>query len=77
MQNGMEVVSFRVPKELKEQMKDIDTNWSEKVRKLIEDTVNMQKKKRALEMARKLLEGTPSAPSGTAAKYIREDRDSN
>jgi antitoxin component of MazEF toxin-antitoxin module len=73
---SMEVISFRVPKRLKDQMKSVNANWGEEVRKLIENNVKRHRKRKALEDAMKLLKETPSAPAGTAARYIREDRDS-
>ncbi len=34
-----EIVTTRVPKELKEQMQELDTNWSEEIRAYIERRV--------------------------------------
>ena len=72
----MEVVSFRIPRSLKTKMKHMHTNWSSEVRKMIEDKVKRQRSRKALEDAVTMLSKTPSAPRGTAARYIREDRDS-
>jgi len=32
----MEVISFRIPKKLKENMRELEINWSEEIRKFIE-----------------------------------------
>jgi hypothetical protein len=38
--SGMEVISFRIPKELKKSVNELEINWSEEVRRFIEDKVN-------------------------------------
>ncbi|MHA1506727.1 MAG: type II toxin-antitoxin system VapB family antitoxin [Candidatus Asgardarchaeia archaeon] len=73
----MEVVSFRIPKELKESMKEIGINWSEEVRMFIESKVREYKRKNALEEIDSMLKNLPKTEKGTAKKYVREDRDSN
>ncbi|HII61037.1 type II toxin-antitoxin system VapB family antitoxin [Pyrococcus horikoshii] len=73
----MEVISFRIPSELKKEMKKIDINWSEEIRKFIEAKVREYKRKKALEEIDAMLENLPRTEKGTARKYVREDRDSN
>ncbi|ASI98379.1 type II toxin-antitoxin system VapB family antitoxin [Thermococcus celer] len=73
----MEVLSIRIPRELKRKMKEVDVNWSEEIRKFIEAKVREYRKKKALEEIDKMLAGLPETEKGTARKYVREDRDSN
>ncbi|ADT85059.1 type II toxin-antitoxin system VapB family antitoxin [Thermococcus barophilus] len=73
----MEVVSFRIPPELKKKMKDVDINWSEEIRKFIEAKVREYRKKKALEEIDMMLANLSKTEKGTARKYLREDRDSN
>ncbi|AEC51949.1 hypothetical protein PNA2_1033 [Pyrococcus sp. NA2] len=73
----MEVVSFRIPRELKKKMKDVDINWSEEIRKFIEAKVREYRKKKALEEIDLMLSNLPKTERGTARKYVREYRDSN
>lgn len=73
---SMEVISFRIPKELKESIKELDINLSEEVRRFIEEKVGECKKKKALGEIDSMLKAI-SAEKGTAARYVREDRDSN
>ena len=47
--SGMDVISFRIPKELKKSIKELDINWSEEVRRFIEDKVREYKREKALE----------------------------
>ncbi|WP_297535450.1 hypothetical protein [Thermococcus sp.] len=73
----MAVISVRVPDELKKKMKKYDINWSEEIRRFIATRISEEEKKRTLEMMHELLaDGTP-AKTGTAKRYVREDRDSN
>ncbi len=73
----MDIVSFRVPKELKKSMKEVKINWSEEIRKFIEAKVKEYKKVKALEKIDEMLAELPKAKKGTARYYVREDRDSN
>lgn len=75
--SGMEVISFRIPKELKKSVKELEINWSEEVRRFIEDKVKEYKRKRALEEIDSMLKNVPPSEKGTASRYVREDRDSN
>ena len=73
----MEVVSFRIPHELKRKMKGVGINWSEEIRKFIEAKVRKYRKKKALEEIEMMLANLSKIEEGTARKYVREDRDSN
>ncbi len=71
-------VSFRIPRELKKRMdalRDV-VNWSEEVRKFLEQRVREVEQMMAIEELEKLIEKLPEVPRGTTAKYVREDRDS-
>jgi len=70
-------VSFRVPKELKKRMdKFKDINWSEEVRRFLEQRVRELEQLRAIEELERIIEKIPKVPSGKAVEYVREDRDS-
>jgi len=73
----MDVISFRLPKEVKENMKEIDINWSKEMRKFIERTVRDYKKEQSIKKIDSMLQILPRTNKGTASKYVREDRDSN
>ena len=73
----MDVISFRLPKELKENMKEIGINWSKEMRKFIERTVRDYKKEQSIKKIDSMLKILPRTNKGTASKYVREDRDSN
>lgn len=72
----MKIVAVRVPEEIKKKMKDVPEDWSGYLRRAIEDRINMEERKRILREVKELLKDIPKAPKGTAAKLIREIRDS-
>lgn len=57
-------------------MKDVPEDWSEYIRKAIEDRIDIEERKRILRDVKELLKDVPKASKGTAAKLIREMRDS-
>jgi len=73
----MDVISFRIPKELKKAMKEIEINWSDEIRRFIESKVREYKRRKALEEIDAMLAGLPRAEKEPASSYVRDDRDSN
>ncbi|MHA1581913.1 MAG: type II toxin-antitoxin system VapB family antitoxin [Candidatus Baldrarchaeia archaeon] len=70
----MNVVSIRIPKKLKEEMKKVNVNWSKYLRSVIEEKIRQIKMEEA---SRKIDEIRNKTAMGVfnAAKSIREDRD--
>ncbi|MHA1596079.1 MAG: type II toxin-antitoxin system VapB family antitoxin [Candidatus Asgardarchaeia archaeon] len=70
----MSVVSIRVPKKLKEEMKKVNINWSKYLRSIIEEKIRQI---RMEEASRKIDEIRNKTIMGVfnAARSIREDRD--
>lgn len=50
----MDVISARIPKELKEEMKKININWSEELRKFVIKTITKQKREMAIKNLEKI-----------------------
>ena len=71
----MSVICIRVPKELKEEMKEININWSEYIRDLIRKKIREIKMMKASEKIDEIRAKTVRGKFN-AAKSIREDRDS-
>jgi len=71
----MSVICVRVPEELKEEMKEININWSEYIRDLIRKKIRQIK---MMEASKKIDEIRAKTVQGkfNATKSIREDRDS-
>jgi len=75
----MSVVTVRVPRELKEKMQKYKSriNWSDEIRKFIENKVLEIEREEVFARLDNLIRRLPQTPRGTAEKYLREDRDSN
>jgi len=67
------VYSIRISEETKKMMESIDLNWQEELRKIVENKVKEEYKKRLLYRAKGLREKMRT--SITVAELIREDRD--
>jgi len=73
-----EVVSFKVSKEMKEKMRKYRSvvNWSEELRRFVEEKLRELEAKEAFgEVLKGLERATWSAPQGFSAASVREDRD--
>ena len=71
------VVSFRIPEELKRRMSKLKhVNWSEEVRKFLEEKVREYEAKITLNEIDQHLKDLPELPKGTIVGWIRRDRDS-
>lgn len=75
----MSVVSVRVPRELKEKMQKYrdKINWSEEIRRFIENKILEAERENTLSRLEELINQLPTVSRGTAARYVREDRESN
>jgi hypothetical protein len=71
----MEVVSVRIPKELKEEMTKLDFDWAGYLRGVIEEKVKTERMRRASMVMDELREKTKGVKFDSA-KMIREARDS-
>ncbi|MBS7635629.1 hypothetical protein KEJ34_09190 [Candidatus Bathyarchaeota archaeon] len=68
-------VSVKVPEEIKDLMKEIDVNWSEYLRKIIEDKVRLEMARNALRKLDKIRENAGKVPTEEIVRWIREDRE--
>lgn len=73
----MEVVSVRVPEDIKKRMQEADINWSEEIRQFIESKIKEYQRKNALNEIKQLHRRLPETKKGTAVQYVRDDRDSH
>ena len=71
------VMSFRIPNNLRRKMKTVRKNWSLVVRQSIESEIKESKKHEVFKEIDAMLAHMPTIKKGTAAKYIRQDRDSH
>lgn len=52
-------------------------DWNNELREFIEKKIDEERKKDLLEQLESMISELPVAPQGTAAKLVREDRDSH
>jgi len=71
----VEVVSIRVPKDLKEEMSRLDLDWAGYIRQVIEERVKAEKMRRACKVMDELREKTKGVKFDSV-KVIREARNS-
>ena len=67
-------ISPKVKKEM-EQLKD-KIEWPSEIRKFIESRVEQVRREENIERAERVLKTMPQVPKGTAARLVRESRDS-
>ena len=72
-------MSFKLPEELKEQMKKYkdQVEWSKELREYVKRKIREIESKNRLEEVHQIIEKTSSVPEGTAVKTVREDRDNH
>ena len=72
------IVCVRVSRELREKMKKFhNINWSELIRRFIEETVSRLEAQELLKKIENDLRDVPILPAGTVSRWIRVDRDSH
>ena len=72
------VISIRIPKNLKDKMDKFNKiNWSELIRKFIEEKITQLELEETLRRIEEHLKDVPELPRGTVARWIRSDRESH
>ena len=74
-----QVISIRVPEETRNEMKKLRRfiNWNQEIRAFIQKRVDDKKKDDVLASVTESLKNNPVLPSGSAAQFVRTDRDSH
>jgi len=68
-------VSVKVPEEIRRLMREMDVNWSEYLRRVIEDKIRVEMARNALRKLDKIRGGAGSVPTEEVVRWIREDRE--
>ncbi len=72
------VVCVRIPRELRERMRRLkDVNWSDVIRRFIEETVSRYEVEEAVRRVEEDLRDIPELPPGTVSSWVRVDRESH
>lgn len=71
------VFSIRVPEQTRSEMKKFREfiNWNQEIRNFIQKRIEDQKKDDVLALVTELLTKNHELPSGSAAQFVRSDRD--
>jgi len=74
-----EVLSIRIPRELKRRIKELGdlVNWKEEIIKYLEERVVYYEKLKFLRKVHEIIENHPTLPRGSVVRALREDRDSH
>jgi hypothetical protein len=73
------VISIRVDPDIKQEMEKMKTeiNWNEEIKGFLKNKIDERKKKELLDNLIGKRQKGRELPEGTAAKMVREDRDSH
>ncbi len=69
------VISIRIPRELKKALDSLGINYSDEIRKFLEDLVHRKMLERAITRALEIQRKIGKIRGNLAAEFIREDRD--
>ena len=72
------VLSIRIPRELKRKLEELSSmvDWRREIIEFLSERVKYYRRLRALQHVEQILQKHPELPRGTAARLVREDRDS-
>jgi post-segregation antitoxin (ccd killing protein) len=70
-----EVITVKVPADLKKQMKQIDVNWSQYIRECVQKRINDQKRKDAFDKLEEIRKRSKPTSTEEIVAWIREDRE--
>ena len=72
-----EVLSVRIPRNLKKEMERLKdfVDWKEEIVKFVEERVDYYRRLKTLTEVHRSLETHPNLPRGSATRSMREDRD--
>jgi hypothetical protein len=69
------VITVRVPSELKKKMKQVKVNWSEYIRECVQKKIDEQKLRSASEKLDEIRKRTKPTSTQEIVTWIREDRE--
>jgi DNA repair exonuclease SbcCD nuclease subunit len=67
-------VSVKVPEEIRRLMREVDINWSEYLREVIEARIRLERAKRASRELDEIRRRIKRVPTEEIVRWIREDR---
>jgi hypothetical protein len=74
-QEQVTIITVKVPKEMKKDMKQVDVNWSKYIRECVQEKINEQKKGAAFERLDEIRKRTKPTSTDELVSWIREGRE--
>jgi hypothetical protein len=71
----VEVITIKVPKELKNKMKQLHINWSEYIRQCVQNKIDLEKRKTASEKLDEIRKRAAPVSEEELLSWIREGRE--
>ena len=71
----VEVITVKVPSELKKQMKQVDVNWSQYIRECVQKKINEQKRRAASQRLDEIRKRSKPTSNEEIVSWIRQDRE--
>ncbi len=69
------VIGVRISKKLKEELDELGINYSEEIRKFLEDLVRKKRAERVMERLEKLERSIGKVEGNLSVEFVREDRE--
>jgi hypothetical protein len=73
-QKEIDVITVKIPKAMKKDMKKIELNWSQYIRECLQDKIDEQKKSEAFEKLDQIRKRSKPTTNEEILGWIREDR---
>ena len=73
-QEEIDVITVKIPKAMKKDMKKIELNWSQYIRECLQNKIDEQKKREAFEKLDQIRKRSKSASNEEIRGWIREGR---
>ena len=73
-QKEIDVITVKIPKTMKKDMKKIELNWSQYIRECLQDKIDEQKKSEAFEKLEQIRKRSKPANNEEILGWIREGR---
>jgi len=71
------VITLKVPKQLKTQMKNVKINWSEYIRQCVQSKIDQQRRQEALDNLAEIRKHTKPVSNDELLSWIKEGRERN
>jgi hypothetical protein len=75
MVEQVDVITVKIPRDVKKQMKQVNVNWSQYIRECVQKKINQEKMKIASQKLDEIRKDTKPTSTEEIVSWIREDRE--